>query len=53
MTVNQVEIILQGKFSSEQDRQYWENKLKELKLKEERAKENEDYFRKMKRYDRL
>jgi len=53
MTVKQVEEILKGRFSSEEDRAYWEKKLAELKTKEATAKENEKYFRQMRRYDRL
>ena len=53
MTIKQVETILRGRFSDENDRKYWENKLEELKRKESTAKANKEYFRKMKRYDRL
>ena len=53
MTVKQIETILQGRFSDPADRLYWERKLEDLKRKEETAKANEEYFRKMKRYDRL
>lgn len=53
MTIQQVEAILEGKFSEAADRMYWEKRLEDLKRKEQTAKANEDYFRKMKRYDRL
>lgn len=53
MTIQQVETILQGKFSDPADRLYWEKRLEEMKQKEQTAKENAEYFRKMKRYDRL
>jgi len=53
MTIAQIEEALKGEFSSEADRLYWENRLKELKQREQTAKENTEYFRKMKRYDRL
>lgn len=52
MTIKQIETILQGRFSDEADRLYWEKRLAELKRKEETAKENAEYFRKMRRYDR-
>ena len=52
MTIDQIEEVLKGKFSSDEDRKYWENRLRELKQMEKTARENEKYFRKMKRYDR-
>ena len=52
MTIKQIENVLKGKFIMAEDKQYWENRLAELKQKEQTAKENEKYFRKMKVYDR-
>jgi hypothetical protein len=52
MTIQQIETILKGKFTVAADKQYWETSLAELKQKEQNAKENAEYFRKMKRYDR-
>lgn len=52
MTIQQIEAILKGKFVMAADKQYWESRLAELKRKEQTAKENAEYFRKMKRYDR-
>ena len=52
MTIQQIETILQGNFSSAADREYWEKRLAELKQKEKTASENAEYFRKMRRYDR-
>ena len=52
MTVKQVEQILEGRFADEADRQYWEEKLAELKAKEARAQENAEYFKTMAVYDR-
>jgi len=52
MTIQQIETILKGKFVVAADKQYWESRLAELKRKEHTAKENAEYFRKMKRYDR-
>jgi len=53
MTIKQVEKILEGRFSDEKDREYWERRLEELKVKEATIAENEKYFRKMRKYDRL
>lgn len=53
MTIAQIEKILEGRFVMAADKLYWEKRLTELKQKEKTAKENERYFRKMKRYDRL
>ena len=52
MTIQQIETILQGKFAVAADREYWEKRLEEMRQKEKTAKENAEYFRKMKRYDR-
>lgn len=52
MTINQVKEILKGKFECIEDREYWENKLKELETKEKTIKENEKYFKKNRVYDR-
>ena len=53
MTLKQViEILNTCKFDHEDDRRYWLQKLAELKAKEDRAQENEKYFRKMAKYDR-
>lgn len=43
--INDVEKILKNKFSSVDDRLYWENKLADLKQKQFTAKQNQDYFR--------
>lgn len=52
MTIQQIEKILNGRFIMAADKQYWEKRLAELRQKEKTAKENAEYFRKMKRYDR-
>lgn len=52
MTAEQVRGILAERFTDESDRKYWEEKLAELEAKEDAAKENSRYFRKMRVYDR-
>ena len=52
MTVYEVKEILKGTFDSQEDKQYWVNKLEELIVKERIAKENKKYFKKMAIYDR-
>lgn len=53
MTIKEVENILNTcTFTREDDRRYWEEKLAELIRKEQAAKENDKYFRKMTKYDR-
>lgn len=52
MTIQQIETILNGRFVVAADKQYWEDRLAEMKRKEQNARENAEYFRKMKRYDR-
>ena len=52
MTIKEVENILKGNFEDPADREYWEDKLKELKIKEATIKQNEIYFRKNIVYDR-
>lgn len=54
MTVKQIEEILKvSKFTDEADREYWVDRLAELKIKEAAAKENEKYFAKNRVYDRF
>lgn len=43
--INDVKNILKNKFSSVDDRLYWENKLVDLKQKQFTAKQNQDYFK--------
>ena len=50
MSIAEVKEILCGEFSSEQDRQYWIDKLAELERKEINAKENKKYFKAMAKY---
>ena len=50
MSIAEVKEILCGEFSSEQDRQYWIDKLNELERKEVTNKENKKYFRAMAKY---
>lgn len=52
MTAEAIREILKGRFESESDRKYWENKLAEMERKERNAKENEKYFREMAKYNR-
>lgn len=52
MTIQQINEILQGTFTDEADRQYWENKREELLRKEANAKNNEKYFIKNAAYNR-
>ena len=52
MTISQVEEILRGDFQIPEERQYWVDKLEDMKRKEKRARNNEEYFNKMRRYDR-
>lgn len=52
MTAVEIKEILKGTFTDESDRQYWVNKLAEVERKEANTKENEKYFKKMRKYDR-
>ena len=52
MTAVEIKEILKGTFTDESDRQYWVKKLAEVERKEANAKENEKYFKKMRKYDR-
>lgn len=52
MTAVEIKEILKGTFTDESDRQYWVKKLTEVERKEANAKENEEYFKVMKKYDR-
>jgi hypothetical protein len=52
MTAVEIKEILKGTFTDESDRQYWVKKLAEVERKEANAKENEEYFKVMKKYDR-
>ena len=52
MTIEQIDDILAGTFENEADRNYWIKKREELIAKEERAKNNAEYFRKNAKYDR-
>ena len=52
MSAVEIKEILKGTFTDESDRQYWVKKLAEVERKEANAKENEKYFKKMRRYDR-
>lgn len=52
MTIQEVKEILKGNFADPKDREYWQRKLKELEQKERTAKDNEEYYRKMARYNR-
>ena len=44
--IAKVQEILKGKFASTEDRMVWENKLKEYKIKQLNAKENESILKK-------
>lgn len=52
MTIKQVEKILEGRFSDEADRKYWEDMLRELRIREQRNAENAKYYAKNAKYDR-
>lgn len=52
MTVQQINEILQGTFTNETDRQYWENKRAELLRKEANANSNKEYYRRNAVYNR-
>ena len=52
MTMDQVREILNGKFTNEEDRQYWVAKLAEMEAKEARNIENMKYYKKNRVYDR-
>ena len=52
MTINEVREILNGTFADENDRKYWETKLKEMIAKAETAEENERYFKELAVYNR-
>lgn len=52
MTIAEIDDILTGTFESESDRNYWVKKREELIQKEKRARNNEEYFRTNKKYDR-
>lgn len=52
MTVQQINEILQGTFTDEADRQYWENKKAELIRKEANAQSNKEYYRNNAVYNR-
>lgn len=52
MTVQQINEILQGTFTDEADRQYWENKKAELIRKEANAQNNKEYYKRNAVYNR-
>lgn len=52
MKAIEIKEILKGTFTDESDRQYWIKKLAEVERKEANAKENEKYFKVMKKYAR-
>lgn len=52
MAAVEIKEILKGPFTDERDRHYWVKKLAEVERKEANAKENEKYFKAMRRYDR-
>ena len=52
MKIEKIKEILTSRFESEEDRRYWEERLKEEQRKEQTGKENEIYFRKNARYNR-
>ena len=52
MTASQIREILKGSFESQSDREYWENKLKAIEIKEATAKANEEYYKINRVYDR-
>jgi len=52
MKINEIKEILKGTFSIEDERKYWEYRLKEEELKEERGKQNDIYFRVNAKYNR-
>jgi hypothetical protein len=52
MTSIEIKEILTGTFADESDRQYWIEKLAEVERKETNAKENEKYFKAMRKYAR-
>ena len=52
MTTVEIKEILKGTFADESDRQYWVEKLAEVERKEANEKENQKYFRVMRRYER-
>lgn len=52
MTIEKIKEILKGTFASEEDRKYWEQRLKEEERREQTGKENAIYFKKMAKYNR-
>jgi hypothetical protein len=52
MKTAEIKEILKGTFSDEKDKQYWLEKLAEAERKEASAKENDKYFKAMKKYAR-
>ena len=52
MTIAKIKEILTSRFESEEDRKYWEQRLKEEERKEKTGKQNELYFKKNAKYNR-
>lgn len=44
--INKVENILKGRFTSQDDKMFWENKLLDLKQRQYNARENEKILKK-------
>jgi hypothetical protein len=52
MTIEKIKEILASRFESEEDRKYWEERLKEEQRKEQTIKENDRYFKVNAKYNR-
>jgi hypothetical protein len=52
MTIAKIKEILTSRFESEEDRKYWEERLKVEERKEQTKKENERYFKVNAKYNR-
>lgn len=53
LEIARVKQTLTGKFVSEEDKQFWVDKLADLERRKATAIENEKYFKSMSKYDRL
>ena len=49
--IRKVKQILTGRFSNPVDKAYWEHRLRELEVKKSTQKNNEDYFKSMRKYN--
>lgn len=52
MTITQINDILAGTFTDDNDRKYWENKKAEIIRKMDGSEENDQYFTEMAIYNR-